>query len=145
MRHIITLISVIIYINCFSQTQIETVVQAGHYAEITAIATSSNNQFLFTGSKDKTIKLWNIHSGKEIRQYIGHNASIIDLQVDINNERILSVSIDSTAILWDIKSSKIIHKFQLNKTQILNACFHPDGKHIATGTKKNGRFSHWGR
>jgi WD40 repeat protein len=55
---------------------IETVVQAGHYAAVTAVCYSSDGRFITTGSADKTIILWRKSDGKQIRSFRGSSSPI---------------------------------------------------------------------
>ena len=50
----------------------EIFVQMGHSGEVRSIAISPDNKFLLSGSDDKTIKLWNLATGREIRTFKGH-------------------------------------------------------------------------
>ena len=55
---------------------VETVVQTGHYAAVSAVAFSRNGKLAATGSADKTVKLWETATGREIRSYMGHTREI---------------------------------------------------------------------
>ena len=48
----------------------------GHRDVINAIALSNDGQYLATASKDKTVKLWDLASGKEIATLTGHNQEV---------------------------------------------------------------------
>ena len=57
----------------FQEQKIETVIQTGHYASVTSVAFSPDGKFAATGSSDKTIKLWEVPTGREIRSYLNNN------------------------------------------------------------------------
>jgi len=75
--------------NIFAQTteqSIETVIQTGHYAAVTAVAYSPDGKFAATGSADKTIKLWEVATGREIRSYLGNSGDITFLTFNQNGK-----------------------------------------------------------
>ncbi len=43
----------------------------GHSDDVTSITLSNDGRYLFSGSKDKTIKQWEISTGKEVATYVG--------------------------------------------------------------------------
>ncbi|XP_041469450.1 uncharacterized protein LOC121419173 isoform X3 [Lytechinus variegatus] len=55
---------------------------------------------LITGSMDRTIRVWDIRSGKSIRRLTGHKGGIRCLQFD--ETRIVSGSWDMSVMVWDV-------------------------------------------
>ncbi|MFC2138372.1 caspase family protein [Bacteroidota bacterium] len=129
--------------NHFSQnSSIETVLQTGHYAEVTSVAFSFDGKYILTGSKDKSIKLWHAENGREIRVYQGHKGSVKCVEFSKDGEKILSVSDDGTAIVWHTKTSKILFHLKIENDNVISACFHPNGNEIIIGSK-NSYISSW--
>jgi len=54
----------------------EIFVQMGHSEVISAIAFSPDGRYILSGSDDKTLKLWDVETGREIRTFNGHNDSV---------------------------------------------------------------------
>ncbi|MCK4852973.1 MAG: hypothetical protein KAT31_01895, partial [Bacteroidales bacterium] len=126
--------------NNLCQTQeipIETVIQTGHYAEVTAVAFSPNGHFAATGSADKTIKLWEVTTGREIRSYLGHVKGIRTLAFGPDNKYLASIDQDYLLRIWDIPSSRLIREMEMAGDRFLSVVFHPGGESIITGTDKN--------
>lgn len=54
-------------------SQAPLVVQAGHSGIVFSVAFSPDGKTLAGGSDDKTIRLWDVASGKELRILAGHS------------------------------------------------------------------------
>ena len=44
----------------------------GHSGAVLSVAISPDGKTIVSGSKDKTIKVWNLNTGKEINTIMGH-------------------------------------------------------------------------
>jgi WD40 repeat protein len=134
---ILLFICMVIAVKAFSQS-VETVIQTGHYAAVTAASTSYDGQFIATGSSDKTIILWRSSDGKQIRSFRGSPSGILYVEFNRKGNIILSLGEDGTIILWDIASGKEMSRMKLPEDRFTCASFHPDGTEIVTGSRKSG-------
>lgn len=67
-------------LSLFSKSQsIETIIQKGHELAVIAIAISPDSNYVATGSRDKSAKLWELSTGREVRSFLGHEASVNSL------------------------------------------------------------------
>jgi WD40 repeat protein len=138
MKHIIViLIAFFPFVNTSGQN-IETVVQSGHYAQVTATCYSHDGKFIATGSSDKTIILWRSSDGKEIRSFRGSRASIIKVEINRDGTTLLSLDKAGTLMFWEVESGKVITSIVQQEDLITCASFHPDGQHAVTGSRKSG-------
>ena len=125
-------------VNITAQEQtIETVIQTGHYASVRAVAFSPDGKLAATGSADKTIKLWEVATGREIRSYLGSVGTVHQLAFRPDGKHLASFDAEYKLKLWDVESSKEIHTIELADDEILSVVFSPDGKLVVTGTEKN--------
>ena len=88
---------------------VETVIQQGHPAVVTAVAFSPDGNTIATGSKDKTVKLWETSSGNEIRTLAGHSSQVNDIRFTPDGKLLLSADWDNTVKVWDVYTGKIIN------------------------------------
>ncbi|MFN8211740.1 MAG: caspase family protein [Bacteroidales bacterium] len=116
---------------------VETVVQTGHYAPVTAVAYSPDGKFIATGSEDKTVKLWRRTDGKEIRTFQGNISAISSVEINRQGSLILSVTNNGTLTVWDLNTGKLVRQFKPADDRFTCASFHPDGAKIITGTRKS--------
>lgn len=129
-------ISIFLIIQVSGQT-IETVVQTGHYASVTAVAFSPDGRFAATGSSDKTVKLWQRKDGREIRTFQGTASTVSQISFSRNSALLLSVGGNGTITVWDVATGKIIRQFIPADDRFTCAAFHPDGTGIVTGKRKS--------
>ncbi len=122
---------------------IETVIQTGHYAAVTSVTFSPDGRFAATGSSDKTVKLWEVSTGREIRSYLGHTHDIRYLAFSPGGKILVSIDMDYHLKIWEIPTSKELHDIFMPGDRILSVVFHPDGSSVIAGTQRNHaiRFS----
>ena len=116
---------------------IETVIQTGHYATIRTVAFSSDGRFAATGSADKTIKLWEVSTGREIRSYLGSNGTVWKLAFSQDNRLLASIDAEYKVTIWEVETSKSLRVLDLPNDDFLSIVFTTDGEQIVTGTEKN--------
>ena len=68
------------------------------------MAFSPDGRYALSGSWDKTLKLWDINTGKEIRTFRGHSSYVRSVAFSPDGRYALSGSWDETLKLWDISA-----------------------------------------
>ena len=117
--------------------KLETVIQRGHIAAIKTVIYTPDGQYLLTGSRDKTIKLWDVETGRELRSFFGHTSTINDLDISADGKTFVSSSADGSAIIWDILTGKPIKKFEASKDLLTSVALSNNGKYIVTAGYDN--------
>ena len=51
----------------------------GHEGWVTTVAFSPDGSWIVSGGEDKTIRIWDSHTGKQIRVFEGHSAALVRL------------------------------------------------------------------
>ncbi|KAJ9132611.1 F-box/WD repeat-containing protein lin-23 [Pleurostoma richardsiae] len=86
-----------------------------------------NSQYLVSGSRDKTLRIWNLASRRLVREpLVGHNGSVLCLQFDSDPEEdlIVSGSSDSDVILWQFSTGRILQRLRhAHRESVLNVKF----------------------
>ena len=100
------------------------------------MAFSPDGKRIVTASEDKTARLWDAESGKQIGEpLLGHTATVLSAAFSPDGKRIVTAAEDKTARLWDAESGKQIGEPLLGHTEpVLSAAFSPDGKRIVTAS-----------
>ena len=89
---------------------VETVIQTGHYAAVSSVAFSPGGKFAATGSSDKTIKLWETASGREIRSFQGSAGNVRTLAFGPSSRLLASIDQDYTVKIWEVPTSRLLHE-----------------------------------
>jgi WD40 repeat protein/serine/threonine protein kinase len=106
---------------------------AGHRSAVHSVAFSRDGTKLLTASHDRTVRLWDIATGKEIRSFIGHTWWVWSAAFAPDERQVVSASQDGTAILWEADSGKQLGQFLGHKGPVFSAAFSPDGLRVVTG------------
>ncbi len=114
---------------------VETVVQTGHYAEVTSVTFSPDGRFAATGSSDKTVKLWETATGREIRSFLGHTHDLRTLAFNPDGSLLASIDRDYHLKIWEVPGSREIHDIFIPEDRILSVVFHPEGNSFIAGTE----------
>ena len=108
-------------------------VPIGHTNSITSCAYSKDGKFIVTGSEDKTAKIWDANTGKELQNFAVAQDKILSVDFNPNSKTIIACSEDGALYEWDIYSGKLLNTI-INKNERMSVCaFSPNGKTIAIG------------
>jgi WD40 repeat protein len=106
----------------------------GHQDHVYSVSFSPDGKILASGSRDNTIKLWNIATGKEISTLYGHQKPVDSVSFSPNGKTLASGSADTTIKLWNLETGKEIHTLHGHQSSVLSVSFSPDGKILASGS-----------
>ncbi|MEH2421976.1 MAG: AAA-like domain-containing protein, partial [Nostoc sp.] len=74
----------------------------GHSDSVNSVVFSRDGKTLASASHDKTIKLWNLETGKEITTLRGHSDSVNSVVFSRDGKTLASASHDKTIKLWNL-------------------------------------------
>lgn len=103
---------------------------SGHTDEVFCLAFSPNGKTLASGSKDETIKIWDLPSGEERTTLSGHKGMVVSLAFSPDGQTLASGSTDCTVRLWDIASSKQSRMLAESSDAVWQLAFSPDGEEL---------------
>jgi WD40 repeat protein len=97
-----------------------------------AVAFSPDGKTLLTGSGDGRIHVWDIATGKMVRELPGRQGGIAGLYFTPDGKRIVSGGDDKTIRVRDAATGKELHAFLGHQGQVASLAYSPDGKLLAT-------------
>src|SRR5438067_6436746 len=83
----------------------------GHTDRVLSVAFSSDGKRALSGSQDRTVRLWNVGSGKELCRLEGHTLLVRSVCLSADGSLALSGSYDGTVRLWDVAGERLLRTF----------------------------------
>ncbi len=108
--------------------------QAGHTGAVTSVAFSPDGEYALTASDDKTLRLWDISTGREIRVFKGIKDYITSVAISQDGKYALTGSDDKIIRLWDISEGSQIRYFTGHTGAVTSVAFSPDDECAITGS-----------
>jgi len=100
-----TLIGLIIFFNaCLHGQHKDLIIRQGHSAAINEIIYSPDGNYIFSASDDKTIKMWDVKSGIDIKSFNGHTHPVKCIAITSSGNKIISGDADGKIIVWDVNN-----------------------------------------
>jgi WD40 repeat protein len=110
----------------------ELAVLEGHSDCVRSLAFSPNGAHIVSGSDDKTVRMWDAHTGKELAVLEGHSDHVWSVAFSPDGAHIVSGSDDKTVRVWDAHTGKEIAVLEGHSRSVRSVAFSPDGAHITS-------------
>ncbi|MCB0186766.1 MAG: hypothetical protein KDE31_21010, partial [Caldilineaceae bacterium] len=81
---------------------------AGHGAGISSVAFSPNGRLLVSGGIDRSLRLWDIASGKTIHTLTGHTERVWSVCFSPDGQMVASGSDDGAVKFWDVTTGRCL-------------------------------------
>lgn len=113
----------------------------GHSWQVYSVEFSSDGKFVASGSFDRSVRLWNVATGREERAFLGHTKRIRTVTFSPDGGVLASGAWDNTVRLWDLETGAV--RATLVGCALPNqVVFSPDGTIVAAAsTCPDGRMS----
>jgi WD40 repeat protein len=93
-----------------------------------AAAFRADGKLAAFASHDKSVRIFDIDTGRDLRRCIGHTASVWCVAFSPDGTRLLSGSKDGTIRLWDVATGRELLKLDAHDDLVSAIAFSPDGK-----------------
>jgi serine/threonine protein kinase len=109
-------------------------VLAAHTNLVTTVAISPNGQCLATGSRDQTIKVWNLHTGTLLHTLSDHSQRVTSVTFSPDSTLLASAGADCTMKVWNLQTGTLQQSWQ-DPAGIINAiAISPDQQILVSGS-----------
>jgi WD40 repeat protein len=93
-----------------------------------AIAFSPDGKLAAFASADKSVRIYDVDLGRDVRRCIGHTASVWCVTFSFDGSKLLSGSKDGTVRLWDVETGRELRKLDEHTDLVSAVAFSPDGR-----------------
>ncbi|KAA8594612.1 hypothetical protein FQN60_011747 [Etheostoma spectabile] len=98
---------------------------SGHLGWVRSIAVEPGNQWFVTGSADRTIKIWDLASGKLKLSLTGHISTVRGVAVSNRSPYLFSCGEDKQVKCWDLEYNKVIRHYHGHLSAVYDIDLHP--------------------
>ena len=102
----------------------------GHSSGVTTVSITPDGSKIISGSFDKTIKIWNINTGEELKTLVGHSSFVTTVSITPDGSKIISGSEDKTIKIWNINTGEKLKTLIGHSSDITTVSITPDGSKI---------------
>eukprot|EP01028_Stygiella_incarcerata_P002354 TRINITY_DN1440_c0_g1_i13.p1 TRINITY_DN1440_c0_g1~~TRINITY_DN1440_c0_g1_i13.p1 ORF type:complete len:304 (+),score=57.39 TRINITY_DN1440_c0_g1_i13:399-1310(+) len=104
-----------------------------HDGCVCSLKYTPDGRHLVSGSWDKSVKVWDVHTMDVVRTMTGHKEPVHAIDISPDGRLVASVSDDASIILWDLVNGTLLRTISGHSDWVFTVKFSPDGSELATG------------
>lgn len=131
------------WLNKHQSRSVSELTLAGHTAEVRCVAVASSARRVVSGSRDCTVRIWDLDTGAELRVLRGHEALVAHVVITPDGSRVVSASEDRTVRVWDAETGRTIRVLKVKRGHASALAVWPDGDRVAYGREVDGIVTIW--
>jgi WD40 repeat protein len=105
-----------------------------HQDHVYSVSFSPDGKFLASGSRDRTVKVWEVGSWREVATLRGHQDWVSSVSFSPDGKFLASGSRDWTVKVWEVGSWREVTILSGHGYAVSSVAFSPDGKFLASGS-----------
>src|SRR4029450_9252975 len=106
------------------------------HSRLSSVDLSPDGRFIATSGNDYAVRIWEAHSGRELRALRGHtDHRVLRVAYGPDGRWLASGGRDATTRIWDATGGREIHIIRSHRDRVMALAISPDGSLIATGSR----------
>jgi WD40 repeat protein len=93
-----------------------------------AAAFSPDGRLAAFAGADRSVRIWDVEAGRDLRRLIGHTASVWCVAFSPDGTRLLSGGKDGSVRLWEVQTGRELRKLDGHADLVSSVAFSPDGR-----------------
>jgi WD40 repeat protein len=109
----------------------------GHQAGVNSVCLSADGRYALSGSSDKTLKLWEVETGRCLRTFEGHKYGVSSVCLSADGRYALSgisYSMNNTLRLWEVATGRGLRIIEGHNDGVESVCLSTDGRYALSGS-----------
>ncbi|MEG5115570.1 hypothetical protein QUB60_23060, partial [Microcoleus sp. A2-C5] len=100
----------------------------GHTSFVNAVAIAPDGLTAISASSDKTLKIWDTETGRELKTLTGHSSGVNAVAIVPDGKTAISGSWDKTLKIWDTETGRELKTLTGHSSRVTAVAIAPDGK-----------------
>jgi len=106
----------------------------GHSDVVDGVAVTPDGRRAVSASQDKTLKVWDLESGRALCTLEGHSDRVTAVAVTPDGRRAVSASDDQTLKVWDLESGRALRTLEGHAGSVYGVAVTPDGRRAVSAS-----------
>jgi WD40 repeat protein/serine/threonine protein kinase len=107
----------------------------GHTDNVECVAFSRDGHWVVSGSKDRTIRIWEAKTGKVRKRFEGHTDRVMAVAFSPDGKQVYSASFDKTLRTWDVATGKEVANANTGLNFVRSVVIDPEsGRALVSGS-----------
>jgi WD40 repeat protein len=107
----------------------------GHAASVSGVALMADGKRVVSASEDRTLKVWDLESGRALLTLEGHAGFVTGVAVTADGRRAVSASGDNTLKVWDLESGRVLRTLGGHSSYVYSVAVTPDGQRAVSASE----------
>lgn len=115
----------------------------GHTDKVNSVAFSYDSNYIASGSRDGTVKVWDLRTGKLIRTLNGDKFNVISVAFSRDGSKIVSGGDDKSVKVWNTMTGELTHTLRGHTDRVNSVAFSANDDHIIVSGSDDKTVNMW--
>jgi WD40 repeat protein len=107
----------------------------GHSDSVTGVAVAPDGKRVVSASADKTLKVWDLETGRPLHTLEGHSEAVNAVVVTSDGKVAVSASYDRTLKVWDLETGRALRTLEGHSDAVWDVTVTADGKRAVSASE----------